>query len=95
LDWFTFSFIGVAWLLAQKPADARRRPCGGVADDPGRPADGAGGAVDYRPEAGLVTVVDQPWIPQLGIRFHFAVDGISVVLVILTGLAAVAGVLFS
>jgi NADH-quinone oxidoreductase subunit M len=36
-----------------------------------------------------------PWIPSLGIRFHLAADGISLTLVLLTGLAAVAGILFS
>ncbi len=41
------------------------------------------------------TLASVPWIPSLGITFHLAADGISVVLVVLTGLAAVAGVLFS
>src|SRR5262249_9185081 len=53
------------------------------------------GALQYRPADGLQTVVDADWIPQLGIRYQFAVDGISVVLLVLTGLAAVVGVLFS
>jgi NADH-quinone oxidoreductase subunit M len=35
------------------------------------------------------------WIPQLGISYFLAADGISSTLVILTGLAGVAGVLFS
>jgi NADH-quinone oxidoreductase subunit M len=35
------------------------------------------------------------WIPQLGISYFLAADGISATLVILTGIAAVAGVLFS
>lgn len=35
------------------------------------------------------------WIPQLGISYFLAADGISATLVILTGLAAVCGVLFS
>jgi NADH-quinone oxidoreductase subunit M len=35
------------------------------------------------------------WIPPLGISYFLAADGISSTLVILTGLAAVAGVLFS
>jgi NADH-quinone oxidoreductase subunit M len=35
------------------------------------------------------------WIPQLGISYFLAADGISSTLVILTGIAAVAGVLFS
>lgn len=44
---------------------------------------------------GLVTFVDMPWVPSMGIHFRLAADGISRVLVLLTGLAAVAGVLFS
>jgi NADH-quinone oxidoreductase subunit M len=96
LAWTVYiSFIGVAWLLALKPADARAARAVALLTTLAGLLTALAGAVDYRPEAGLVTVVDQPWIPQLGIRFHFAVDGISVVLVILTGLAAVAGVLFS
>src|SRR4029077_11380431 len=40
-------------------------------------------------------LVDLPWVPSMGIHFLLAADGISLVLVLLTGLAAVAGVLFS
>ena len=40
-------------------------------------------------------VVQIPWIPALGINYFLAADGISIVLVLLTGLAAVAGILFS
>ena len=36
-----------------------------------------------------------PWIPQLGISFSTGADGISVVMLLLTGIIAVAGVLFS
>lgn len=43
----------------------------------------------------LTDVANTPWIAELGIRWHLAADGISVVLVLLTGIAAVAGVLFS
>ncbi len=43
----------------------------------------------------LFTITRLPWIPQLGIEYHLAADGISLVLVLLTGIAAVAGVLFS
>src|SRR5580698_3476604 len=43
----------------------------------------------------LITIVKVPWIPSLGIEYHLAADGISLVLVLLTGIAAVAGVLFS
>jgi NADH-quinone oxidoreductase subunit M len=44
---------------------------------------------------GRVTLIDLPWVPSMGIHFLLAADGISRVLVLLTGLAAVAGVLFS
>ena len=53
-------------------------------------------AVRFVPNpAGLQTLVDVPWIPQMGIRYCLAADGISLTLVILTGLAATAGILFS
>jgi NADH-quinone oxidoreductase subunit M len=44
---------------------------------------------------GRITIVDVPWVPSMGVRFLLAADGISRVLVLLTGLAAVAGVFFS
>ena len=40
-------------------------------------------------------IVDVPWVPSMGIHYLLAADGISRVLVLLTGLAAVAGILFS
>jgi NADH-quinone oxidoreductase subunit M len=43
----------------------------------------------------IVSVADADWIPTLGIRYNLAADGISLTLVLLTGLAAVAGILFS
>src|SRR6187399_3277055 len=52
-------------------------------------------ALHFVPAAGLQTLVDAPWIPQLGIRYHLAADGISLTLLVLTGLAATAGILFS
>ncbi len=44
---------------------------------------------------GRQVLVDLPWVPSMGIRYLLAADGISRVLVLLTGIAAVAGVLFS
>jgi NADH-quinone oxidoreductase subunit M len=52
-------------------------------------------ATQFVPTPGLQPLVNVPWIPQLGINYHLAADGISLTLVVLTGLAAVAGVLFS
>ena len=36
-----------------------------------------------------------PWIPRLGLEYHLAADGISLTLLLLTGIVAVAGILFS
>ena len=44
---------------------------------------------------GRVVIADVPWVPSMGISYLLAADGISRVLVLLTGIAAVAGVLFS
>ena len=43
----------------------------------------------------FITVARAPWIPQLGIEYHLAADGISLTLLMLTGIAATAGILFS
>jgi NADH-quinone oxidoreductase subunit M len=52
-------------------------------------------ASTFIPAAGLQTLVDLSWIPSMGVRYHLAADGISLTLLVLTGLAATAGVLFS
>ncbi len=49
----------------------------------------------FVPAAELQSLVDVTWIPELGIRYHLAADGISLALIVLTSLAATAGVLFS
>jgi NADH-quinone oxidoreductase subunit M len=41
------------------------------------------------------TIVNEPWVPSLGISYFLAADGISATLLLLTGIAAIAGVLFS
>jgi NADH-quinone oxidoreductase subunit M len=52
-------------------------------------------AARFVPGPGLQTLADCPWIPSLGVRYHLAADGISLTLLVLTGLVATAGVLFS
>jgi NADH-quinone oxidoreductase subunit M len=52
-------------------------------------------ATQFVPTSTPQTLVDVPWIQELGIRYHLAADGISLTLLVLTGLAATAGVLFS
>jgi NADH-quinone oxidoreductase subunit M len=43
----------------------------------------------------ITTIVHVPWIPSLGIEYHLATDGISLTLLLLTGIVAIAGILFS
>ncbi|MBW7893894.1 MAG: NADH-quinone oxidoreductase subunit M [Opitutaceae bacterium] len=52
-------------------------------------------AVQFTPTAGLQTLVNVPWIAGFGIHYHLATDGISLTLLVLTGLASTAGILFS
>lgn len=59
---------------------------------------GVTGLINYSDRIGagpIWELVRLPWIPSLGITYHLAADGISVILVLLTGVAAVAGILFS
>src|ERR1035441_342393 len=53
------------------------------------------GAVQQPDPGKVATIVKVPWIPALGANYFLAADGISLVLVVLTGLAAIAGILFS
>jgi NADH-quinone oxidoreductase subunit M len=43
----------------------------------------------------MQTITRVPWIPSLGIEYHLAADGISLTLVLLTGIIAITGILFS
>jgi NADH-quinone oxidoreductase subunit M len=52
-------------------------------------------AAGFEPTDGMQTLINVPWVSSMGINYHLAADGISLTLVVLTGLAATAGVLFS
>ena len=41
-------------------------------------------AFNFTPTQGLQTIVEIPWISELGIRYHLAADGISLTLLVLT-----------
>src|SRR6201987_1828938 len=41
------------------------------------------------------TIVSVPWVPMLGMNYHLALDGISLTMVLVTGISAVSTVLFS
>ena len=43
----------------------------------------------------FATIVRVPWVPALGMNYHLAADGISLTMVLVTGLTAVCAVLFS
>ena len=43
----------------------------------------------------FTTVVRVPWIVVLGINYHLAVDGISLTLILVTGIVAISAILFS
>lgn len=47
------------------------------------------------PAAPLTTIVQVPWVPALGMNYRLAVDGISLTLVLVTSITAVAAILFS
>src|SRR6476646_5286666 len=49
-------------------------------------------AIDWRH---FTTIVKIPWVPALGMNYQLAVDGISLTLCLVTGITAVASVLFS
>jgi NADH-quinone oxidoreductase subunit M len=96
LAWTIYlSFLGAASLLALKPGDARMARAVAMLSATAGLLVALAGAVQFSADAGLATVTDQAWVPALGIRYHLAVDGISITLLVLTGIAAVVGVLFS
>lgn len=96
LAWTIYiSFIGAAVLLLTNPA--KRESARGIAL--GTAIAGLFFAVVgmFRTSPGpeIHTISHFQWIPSLGIDYFVAADGISLTLVLLTGIAAVVGILFS
>src|SRR5215469_4182855 len=94
LAWTIYiSFLGVLALLLPKVTPRAARiialltAVGGLATT-------LGGFL-HRSDGTMITIIRVPWIPSLGIEYHLAADGISLVLLLLTGIVAIAGVLFS
>ncbi len=96
LAWTIYlSFLGMAVLMClpkDRPSLARWTALGTALLGLGC---GLIGALSFDSSAGVVPLIDEPWVPALGIHYHLAVDGISLTMVLLTGLAAVVGILFS
>jgi NADH-quinone oxidoreductase subunit M len=95
LSWTLYiSFLGAAALLLLPRESTRRARMLALAVALAGFAFGLGGSGGVEPHK-VHTLIDIPCIPALGIHFHLAVDGVSLIVVWLTGLAAIAGVLFS
>src|SRR5579862_9647607 len=96
LAWTVYiTFIGVALLMVLPKDDARLARATALFTALIGLLIGFAGVMFYKPDSGIVDVASEAWIPSLGIRYHLAVDGVSLVLVLLTGIAAVVGILFS
>jgi NADH-quinone oxidoreductase subunit M len=95
LAWTIYiSFLGAAGLMLLPRGDARAARTLALSTA----LLGFGFALVGTLQAGsgaLHTIIKVPWVPALGIEYHLAADGISLTLVLLTGLAAIAGILFS
>ena len=89
------SFLGAALALLAGTRSARAARSVALGTAIAGAALAAQAALSFEPASGLQTLVRTPWIPSLGITYHLAVDGVSLALVVLTAIAALAGVLFS
>jgi NADH-quinone oxidoreductase subunit M len=95
LAWTIYvSFLGMGVLMLLPRGDAHRARAVALLTAVAGFAVALAGALSLDP--GKVNVIARgPWIPSLGIEYYLAADGISLTLVLLTGIAAVAGILFS
>src|SRR4051794_15861490 len=95
LHWTIYvSFIGVAILMLLPKGDARAARIVALLSASLGLCVALGGLIQAQPGA-IQIFVKAPWVPSLGLEYHLAADGISVVLVLLTGIASVTGILFS
>src|ERR1043166_5070783 len=96
LAWTVYiSFIGVGLLMLLKPEQQKAARVIALATALTGLALAIAGALQYQLGSGIVPIQKLSWIPSLGIDYYLAADGISLTLVLLTGIAAVVGILFS
>jgi NADH-quinone oxidoreductase subunit M len=95
LAWTIYiSFLGVLVLMLLPKGNARAARAVTMVSALGGFLVALFGFADFK--AGeIITIANVDWIPSLGIKYHLAADGISLTVVLLTGLAAVTGILFS
>src|SRR5580693_7259117 len=95
LAWTIYiSFLGAAALVLLPPERRRVARFTALLTALAGLAAGLAGAVQYQrhaPTDAIVHLVNIEWITDLGIHFHLAADGVSITLVLLTGIIAVAG----
>jgi NADH-quinone oxidoreductase subunit M len=95
LAWTIYvSFLGAAALMLTPKASARAARVIALLTAVAGFAIAAIGTWRFTPGE-ILTVTRVPWVPSLGIEYHLAADGISLTLLLLTGIVAIAGVLFS
>jgi NADH-quinone oxidoreductase subunit M len=95
LAWTIYiSFLGVAVLMLLRRGDARLARIIALLTAVAGFIVALAGVLRSEPGK-LETITNASWIPSLGIEYHLAADGISLTLLLLTGLAAIAGILFS
>src|ERR1035437_1661517 len=99
LAWTIYlSFFGMAVLMllpADRPRAARMIAMGATLAGL---AFAVSGVLQYRnhpPADTILTITQVTWLRSLGLQYFLAADGISLTLVLLTGIVAVAGTLFS
>jgi NADH-quinone oxidoreductase subunit M len=95
LAWTIYiSFLGALLLLLLPGNDARGARAVALTAALAGLLFGVLSLVKFKPGE-TIEITNANWIPTLGIHYQLAADGISLTLVVLTGLAAVAGILFS
>ncbi len=96
LAWTLYlSFLGVAVLMCLPRGNARAARLVALGAALAGFVVALAGFLGHPAGADIHTVAKLPWVPALGIEYYLAADGISLTLVLLTGIAAVAGILFS
>ena len=96
LAWTIYiSFLGVLVVMCLPRESARAARITALVTALAGLAIGLVVALGWKPAPETVVVDKVPWIKTLGIGYHLGFDGVSLTLVLLTGIAAVAGVLFS
>ncbi len=96
LAWTIYlSFLGVFALLLLPREEARMARVTALLSALAGLGVSLAAILQYQPGSGIVTVAKASWVASLGIEYHLAADGISLTLVLLTGIASVVGILFS